>query len=206
MEDPVKCWRCGTANSVKRGHTHDGKKKQYFCKLCRRLFVVPQDLRRYPGGTPKCRHCNVVLASDNWYRSDRDRNNWGCISCRQKSAREWRIRTDYNRNLAMRLRGEVMSHYGGKCACCGEGQIQFLTLDHVNNDGSAHRRRMSGGKRRDFGGWRLYRWLRVHGYPKEVELQILCWNCNEAKRFYQVCPHQTPTDLVIQTSPEPSNV
>ena len=31
---------------------------------------------------------------------------------------------------------KVFDHYGWVCACCGEAEPLFLTIDHVNNDGA----------------------------------------------------------------------
>jgi len=188
VEDSAKCWRCNSNEVIKRGWSRDRKKKQYFCKKCRRLFVVPQDVRRYPGGIPCCRSCGVTLTTENWYPSEKRHGHWQCITCFRKAAKEWRLRTDYNRTYARRIRIEVMEHYGARCACCGEREMLFLTLDHVNNDGAQHRR--SHGSRRDFGGWRLYRWLKTHDYPNDVKLQALCFNCNSAKAFFGACPHE----------------
>ena len=40
-----------------------------------------------------------------------------------------------------RVRREVFEAYGGfVCACCGETQPLFLSIDHINNDGAQERR------------------------------------------------------------------
>jgi len=85
---------------------------------------------------------------------------------------------------------QAINAYGGVCACCGESNKAFLTLDHVNNDGAAHRRKLKA----EFGGHplgvRFYSILRRGGYPQDVPLQVLCWNCNCAKQYYKDCPHK----------------
>lgn len=79
---------------------------------------------------------------------------------------------------------KVLDHYGRTCACCGETTELFLTIDHVNNDGAEHRRnKLSGGA-----GNVLYRWLVSNGFPPGF--QTLCYNCNMAKGFYGICPHE----------------
>jgi hypothetical protein len=66
--------------------------------------------------------------------------------------------------------------YGGSvCRCCGETELEFLSIDHVNEDGAAHRKELSGSG----GGHDMYRWLRLHNYPPGF--QVLCMNCNFAK-------------------------
>lgn len=58
----------------------------------------------------------------------------------------------------------------------------FLTLDHVLNDGAKHRREIGAN------GLGVYYWLRDNAFPSGF--QVLCWNCNLAKRILGVCPHQ----------------
>lgn len=81
------------------------------------------------------------------------------------------------------LKKQVVDAYGGCCACCGEAKIEFLTIDHVNNDGAAHRRELGVS-----GGPILHRHIIERGFP--ADFQILCWNCNGAKGVYGRCPHQ----------------
>lgn len=75
----------------------------------------------------------------------------------------------------------VIEHYGDKCACCGEENRGFLTIDHVNNDGWKLRK-VHGT------GLRLYRWIVKNNYPEYF--QVLCYNCNFGRqRNGGVCPH-----------------
>jgi hypothetical protein len=88
-----------------------------------------------------------------------------------------------SREYRLALKHQVMNGYGGACACCGESEIAFLTIDHINNDGAEHRRSSKFAKAN-----RLYRWLRDNNYPQGF--QVLCSNCNTAKNVVGVCPHQ----------------
>lgn len=85
------------------------------------------------------------------------------------------------------LRERVMAGYGNRCRCCGESRYEFLTFDHVNNDGAAHRRALFGSNRRA-SSTKLVRMLEREGFPDYM--QILCWNCNQAKAFHGICPHR----------------
>jgi hypothetical protein len=90
-----------------------------------------------------------------------------------------------------RLKKEIFEHYGGtppKCACCGETIPEFLTIDHVNNDGSNHRREVFGRKTRG-DSLKFYMWIVNNNFPDT--LQILCMNCNWGKRLNGICPHKT---------------
>jgi hypothetical protein len=85
-----------------------------------------------------------------------------------------------------KIKLEAMSHYGGVCQCCSEDRLDFLTLDHINQDGAEHRRKM------DFNhtgtGFNFYLWLRKSNWP-DLGLQVLCHNCNGARGSNGVCPH-----------------
>lgn len=121
-----------------------------------------------------------------------------CRECLRERGRE-RLRNNREMELAkskrydLALRKRVIDAYGGKCACppCGEMEFWFLCLDHVNNDGSAHRKEV--GK-----GLAVYRWARNNGYP--ASLQVLCHNCNMAKQYAGKCPHQTNHQTQIPTT------
>jgi hypothetical protein len=82
-----------------------------------------------------------------------------------------------------KLKLETLLAYGRVCACCGESEPAFLTLDHVAGDG-AEQRRVQGHK----GGTAQYRLLRKSGFPPGY--RVLCWNCNCAIAITGVCPHQ----------------
>lgn len=77
----------------------------------------------------------------------------------------------------------VADAYGGKCACCGESELAFLTIDHIHNDGAAHRREM-GAAVKD-----MWRYVRQNNFPKD-RFQLLCYNCNCAKQYNGGCPHK----------------
>jgi hypothetical protein len=88
------------------------------------------------------------------------------------------------------IKKEVMRVYGnGTCACCGESNIKFLSLDHVKGNGNKHRKR-----RNNHGGVIFYCWLKRHNWPKRPRLQVLCYNCNLGRSFNThnpgVCPHK----------------
>jgi hypothetical protein len=78
------------------------------------------------------------------------------------------------------MRIDTINHYGGKCDCCGETNIEFLSFDHINGGGNKHRK--------EEGIKNLARWVRARGYPKDF--RILCRNCNFSIGAYGYCPHQ----------------
>ena len=74
--------------------------------------------------------------------------------------------------------------------CWEETTTEFLTLDHINNDGNKHRKKLRGSNKHG-GGTHFYRWLRRNNYPKD-NFQILCMNCNWARHNEddKICPHK----------------
>ena len=91
-----------------------------------------------------------------------------------------------NKSRRDAVRDDVYRAYGGYvCNCCGVTEPKFLSVDHVHNDGAAHRRQ-EGIKT----GEQLHRWLKRNNYPSGF--QILCMNCQWGKRNNNgVCPHQS---------------
>jgi len=81
------------------------------------------------------------------------------------------------------LKDEVFAKYGGyRCACCGESNPGFLTIDHIDNDGADDRRLHGSGRP-------FYKWVKASGFPPT--LQVLCYNCNCGRaRNGGVCPHK----------------
>jgi hypothetical protein len=94
-------------------------------------------------------------------------------------------RSKYVSERRQELKHRIIDHYGGKCVCCGESEILFLTVDHIQGGGKQHRKTIANGGL--VNGEGFYRWLRNHNFPEGF--QILCWNCNCAKGIHGECPH-----------------
>jgi hypothetical protein len=84
------------------------------------------------------------------------------------------------KTYVQKVKKATLAYYGGSCACCGETELAFLTIDHINGGGCKHR------KENGFGS--LYGWLKRNGYPEGF--QVLCMNCNLGKYLCGACPHQ----------------
>lgn len=85
------------------------------------------------------------------------------------------------RRYRVSRREQVIKVYGGKCKCCGESKIEFLSIDHKQQHGAAHRRKVGTSHR-------FYGWLIRNNYPKQF--QLLCNNCNQSLGNYGYCPHR----------------
>ncbi len=119
----------------------------------------------------RCFSCKQVFPIEHFYKN---RIGWQCPECCRES----------NRQSVRNLKKEVISQYGGRCECCGETLMEFLSLDHRN--GGGRKKRLSGEHP---SGQALYRMLKKMGFPQE-EFRVLCHNCNQSLGVYGYCPHQ----------------
>lgn len=84
------------------------------------------------------------------------------------------------------LKIEIFNHYGWQCKCCGETIKEFLSLDHINNDGYLDKN-PNGDKK---SGKELYLLVKSQSFPNKY--QTLCMNCNWGKKINNgICPHRT---------------
>jgi len=97
-----------------------------------------------------------------------------CNSCLMRA----RISNRLSKNKRKR---EAFDAYGGPvCVCCKEDEYDFMTIDHINGGGGAHRK--------EIGNYSIYFWLKKNGYPPGF--QVLCFSCNFAKGHFGMCPHE----------------
>jgi hypothetical protein len=159
------------------------------CISCHKIKLLKSFDVRNDGGNityrNQCKECRRKYWLD-WEEKHKNQ--------RKKSHHEYYINNIEHcklqqREYTQKLRLQILVHYGGnppKCACCGEPEPKFLTIDHINGGGSKHRR----GPKAPFKCSTLYyRWIIKNNYPNIF--QILCMNCNFAKGMYGKCPHQT---------------
>lgn len=135
--------------------------------------------------------------------SPRYTRNGGCVFCNKEYAKSPQAKSSVSSRMKIykalphvkvaaneaskksqhSIKIDVISHYGGKCACCGESGLVFLCVDHIDGDGAEHRRETKTST-----GIKFYRWLIKNKFPRGF--QVLCWNCNSAKHILGSCPHQ----------------
>lgn len=115
----------------------------------------------------------------------------GCKTCSKKKSiatcKFSKANKEATAQYRLLIKHEVIEKYGGKCACCVESQILFLTIDHKNNDGNKERKEVYGIKNPATTSW----YLKLRREPTRKDLQVLCFNCNLGKSINGgVCPHQ----------------
>lgn len=147
------------------------------------------------GSTTKCTECRETTSKSIIERYKNRKENKICVRCKQPTngfskcsqcATEANVSHTKNRN---NTKIAVFNHYSideiWKCNCCGEDFYEFLTIDHVENNGASHRKEMGSKKG---SGHLLYRWLQINNFP--VGYQILCWNCQWSKHLHGKCQCQ----------------
>lgn len=65
----------------------------------------------------------------------------------------------------------VLTDGEGTCRSCGQGDIDVLNVDHIENNGMEHRKKVPTSS--------ILRWIIQNDYPSGF--QILCANCNLKK-------------------------
>ena len=142
------------------------------CEWCLRRTKVQADTRKNKHAAKNiCTRCGK-----NPLKSEKQ-----CAECMSK---------EIERNNA--VKDKVFAAYGGYiCSCCGENELAFLSIDHINNDGCKHRKEVGSGSK-------FYWWLARNNFPSGF--QVLCMNCQFGKKKYGVCPHK----MIIPNSDHPS--
>ena len=144
---------------------------------------------------PKCSGIGDIFGKDK-LRKDGLSNY--CRRCRANGSAEYRRmnRTavlQRNKERWAKQKLETIKNYGGSCVCCKENNPAFLTLDHVNNDGAAHRKEIWSSK--NSRGGNMWWWAKKNNYPNS--LQLLCFNCNCGRDVNGgTCPHKQKLTLV----------
>lgn len=111
--------------------------------------------------------------------------------CRQYSKDYYRKKPEkVKKSIAkhfQKLRLKIIDHYTKgqrKCMCpgCDIDILEFLQIDHINNDGDADRKRFGRGPA-------FYYYIIKNNFPKKY--QILCMNCNlgRGRSKNKICPH-----------------
>lgn len=135
----------------------------------------------HAGAVQQCIHCKALLPlTAEFFHRNKPMPSGLTTVCRA-CANAKRSKAGYPEREAQRR--AVLHHYSNgsmSCACCACDTFQFLTIDHVGGGGQEHRAQVKGP---------MYRHLFNNGFPSDVPLRVLCFNCNQADGFYGRCPH-----------------
>ena len=124
---PLKrCTYCGAFKSVEEfsGNVRKDDGLDSHCRQCTRKRMREKKARQLAQGL--CTSCGSPRGDSQSRRC--------CQKC---------LTRDSGTRRSREMRATVIQAYGGEspfCFCCGEKQAAFLTLDHVDGGGCAHRR------------------------------------------------------------------
>lgn len=203
----MKCRKCLQDKEVKQFGVYkvvNGVEyRRLVCSSCR--LVIAKEAKKklvgkaFPDSKKQCRECGELKPFSQF-----EPGRGKCDDCRRSYFRKKAISSketirrasEWNKNnpeahrkaslsYYYKIQDQAIKAYGGyKCSCCGETEPLFLALDHINNDGKDHRKKIG-----TMGGAKLYKWLRDNNYPEGF--QVLCSNCNHGKyRNGGICPHK----------------
>jgi len=175
------------ATHCKRGHelVSGNILKSGKCKTCdyaRKKNKKHRDVWRSQG---LCTLCGKRKPDEGFVTCSKCRKENYARHCEYKKNNK-KATNEWSKKRRRKERLDVLTHYSQgapRCACCGERTVQFLCIDHINGGGNSHRKQGIGS---------IYPWLLVHDFPEGF--QVLCHNCNSAKSYYGICPHQQQTD------------
>lgn len=185
MDNKTKvCPRCGETKShgqyFKNAARADGL--QVYCKPCLTAYRAGKE-RKYKADyyARNAERERDRARSKYW----RDPEKYRAKSRKEnRDPEEYAIHKQRVQERQKAIREEVFAAYGGfVCACCGEREEIFLTIDHIDGCGGPQRREQGLGSR-------FYGWLRKNGFPPGY--RVLCFNCNLGRaKNGGVCPHET---------------
>ena len=163
------------------------------CKIKKQLTDYYYDNHKADKKHPECKSCfNLRMKKTRKMTSYKIKFNpyqkiWQREYRKTDKYKEWRKKAlKIQSGKAQELKKIIVSHYGGKCNCCGISEICFLSIDHINNNGY----KLKGNKKNRVSGYLWYKKIIAENYP--IDLQILCFNCNTAKQHNGgECPHKT---------------
>lgn len=197
-----RCRSCAAKQAYIKRYGHPPERLILVCEVCGLQFTAYKSDKaawQHQHGvyfcSPECRAAWVGVANsvarggDGAKRSKPEKDKLDYMAHadarRAKQRERYRLNRDAIlsglRDKARQAKLRVVAAYGGRCACCGETAIEFLTIDHVNGGGNVHRREVGKGRG-------VYADLERQGFPQDG-YRVLCFNCNIARGFYGYCPH-----------------
>lgn len=192
-QETKQCGRCGKELPLSMFRLRSNGVRNKLCGVCcGAMTIVGCSEEDAQNGTLRCNHCGVAQPIVEFRTKRTGRRNRTCNTCCEKASASFMEFNGKHDNKYYKMRSarvqevkrEVIEHYGGCCACCGETDVRFLSLDHKNGDGAEHRKQLARAS-----GSRIWYWARNNGYPPIF--QVLCYNCNFAKGRKHQCPHQS---------------
>ena len=104
----------------------------------------------------KCYNCNLGAATNN------------------KTCPHIKVTNIPKVSIIKNLHKKVLLKYGGVCTSCKETELKFLTIEHINGDGSKEIREKFKEQKYAF-------YNHLLNMDKRNDIEVLCFNCNCSK-------------------------
>lgn len=129
-----------------------------------------------------CRKCSAILdVKANFSQADLNHRIYLCKQCKSDTIKKYQKDTNYNKIKYLNNRKDFINYFGSKCNCCNNNVWQFLTLDHINNDGASDRKNKKHIRMSNFS---------IFSKNEDMsKFQSLCMNCNYSKGHNGFCSH-----------------
>ena len=173
------CSRCGI---TKTAADFPRTAVDYWCSDCRRVYARDAYRKKVASLSPE----DLQKMRDDVSERQSHQRAERLASMSPEELAVWRMQLNSgNKRRYEAVKDQVYRGYGGYvCVCCGETERTFLSIDHMNNDGAAHKRELGLTN-----GEQMFRWLIRNKFPPGF--QVLCMNCQWGKRLNGgICPHQ----------------
>ena len=149
-----------------------------------------------------CAICSVSLSVKNWMEPLKTHDSKICNDClinnsvQRKGFSPTKQSKVIRKRMVLTLKQLIVENYGGKCECCHETELMFLTIDHIKGGGRKENKQLSKA------GSDFYRHLKLNGYPKD-NYRLLCYNCNCCREvwgqcYHELCRQQNTTEIGIE--------
>ena len=171
------CTKCKQEKPVGEFYTTAGGNARSWCKTCE--FALHKQYKQARKEKYRQYHRDQYERNPEYFRQ----------KAREGYAKYRKARLAQKKARRDEIKREIIAYYSNGmncCACCGESTYNFLSLDHIKNDGASHRKEFGG--RKSYSHDKFYKSLIDDGYPAGI--QVLCMNCNWGKqRNGGICPH-----------------
>ena len=175
------CESCSKKASQSNRRLRESRKSDKICIRCGgrptyARYKICQECRKKEAKTKRQKYIDKGLCKNCGAHPIRSETTTTCQKCFDRAKANKKKRQSKNWEM-------ILDHYGPKCNCCGETTTEFLTLDHINNDGAVHKRSLNTKD-----SHAIKKWVVQNHFPDNF--QILCYNCNCVRNTLGYCPHE----------------
>lgn len=150
------------------------------CKIDKELSEYYKNKYSKDGHKSSCKDCWKIQTKQ--YKQSPTYKKW-----EKEYSKTLKVK-DYQKKYNQDLKIKVLQHYSQSltpyCFCCGTTILSFLTLDHIKGKGTQERKKVTNN---------YYKYVVDNNFPEY--LQVLCMNCNFAKKDKEKCSEHEPFEI-----------